>query len=99
MAGLDQRLRDLEHAGHMRGGARELVGGQDVDAQLVAEELVGEALGDRARAEPRAERLGHHFVFAAIEELLAHVADIGHVLDVPHRVASREQQPTQPVGK
>src|SRR3972149_6319833 len=40
-----------------------------------------------------------HFVFAAIEHFLPHVADISDILDMPHFVAEMHQRPPQPVGQ
>ena len=66
----------------MLGRAREDVGGQDVDRRLVGVEgrLVGG--GDLGRRLVLEAGLDQHPVLAAVEPLVAQVADVGDVLDV-----------------
>jgi hypothetical protein len=85
----DQRLGDLHHARDMLGGAREDVGGQDVQAPFIVQKLVRIASSDLARRDAGVQRLGDDLVFASVEQLLAHMADVGDVLDVSHVVTMR----------
>ena len=48
---------------------------------------------------PALQRFGDDLVLAPVEQLLAHVADVGDVLDVAHRVAARAAAAAQPVGE
>ncbi len=83
----------------MLGGAREHVGRQDVDQRLVGVErgLVGRGdLGRRLRFQPG---LDEHRVRAAVESLVAEVADVGDVLDVQHLDAVVDQHPPDEVGQ
>ena len=71
----------------MLGGPREDVRGQDVDGGLVGVEgrLVGG--GDLGRRLVLEAGLDEHPVLAAVEPLVAQMADVGDVLDVEDRAA------------
>ena len=89
----EQCSRDLDHALHVVRGAWECVGCQNPHALLVSKKLIGEPLRDFGRSQPSAERLGNDLVLTAINKLLAHMADVGDVLDVPYAAAKSQQQP------
>ena len=84
MAGILEPFGEVEHLGDVLGRAREDVGGEDVDERLVGVErglVCGGDLGRRFVLQPG---LDEHPVLAAIELVVAQVADVGDVLDVEH---------------
>ena len=90
MAAGHERGGNLDHALDVIRRAWEYVGRQDVDGALVTEELIRIAAGDVCRCETGTEGFGDDLVLAAIEQLLAHVTDVGDVLDVSDGVPQPE---------
>ena len=84
VAGILEPFGEVEHLGDVLGRAREDMGGEDVDERLVGVErglVCGRDLGRRFVLQAR---LDEHPVLAAIELVVAQVADVGDVLDVEH---------------
>jgi hypothetical protein len=89
LVGMVRGAEALDHGDHVGDGvrcAREDGGGEDVEGGLVAEEGVSVEGGDVLRGLARSAGGGDHLVLAAIEDVLAHVADVGDVLDVGNGV-------------
>ncbi len=92
----------LDHGDHVRdvvGGPGHDVGQADVDQGLIGQPGIGIELGDLGRRLPLLERRQHHPVLAGIGLVVAHVADIGDVLDVEHLVSEVVERPAQEVAE
>ena len=99
MAGVLEPLGERDHLGDVLGRPREDVRRQDVDERLVGVEgglVRGRDLGGRLVLEPG---LDQHPVLAAVEPLVAQVADVGDVLDVEDLEPVVEQGPPDQVGQ
>ena len=94
----DQALDDLQHLVDVARGPREVVCRDDVELAFVAQEAGGVCLGDLRRRLSRRERRRDHLVLALLQRLLAHVADVGDVLDVEYAQALQFQRAPDPVG-
>jgi len=96
-AGADERLDHLDHRRDVLSRLRKVAGGQDVQLRLVFEEGVGVEAGDLRGRLALGAGGGDDPVLFLCELALAHVADVGDVLDVVHRVAVGLQKAAQPV--
>ena len=99
VARVHQLLGELEHLGDVLGRPREDVRRQDVQQRRVGVErgLVG--VGDLRRRLVLEAGRDEHPVLAAVEPLVAEVADVGDVLDVEHVDAVVEDDPPDEVGE
>ena len=95
---LDQLLDDLDHLRDVVGGLRELVRGPDSELLFVFEKAVGVELGNLGRRLSFLDGGGDDLVLAAFEHLLAHVSDIGDVLDVDDVHPLGGEYASDPVG-
>ena len=97
VAVLDQTFRELDHLGDVLGGLGVDVDRQDVDGGFILQPGIGVELSDLRRA--LALRLGGqlHAVLALVEGVVAHVPDVGDVLDGTNLVAQVLQGPPQDV--
>ena len=93
-----QGFDDGQHLGYVLAGPREYVGGHDVQAGLIAVEAAGVELGDFLDGLTLGEGGEDHLVAAGLHQLLAHVPDVGDVLDVVHLKTVVHEGPADPVG-
>src|SRR5207302_1060531 len=94
-----ERVANQDHALDVVRRAWEHVGPQNIDALFVPEELVRIAACDVRGRETGAQGFGNDLVLAAIQQLLAHVAHISDVLDMPDAVSQSAQQPLQGISQ
>ena len=99
MPGLLQPHGEADHLGHVLGGPGEHVGRQDVDQRLVRVEARLVGVGDLARRLGLQAGRDQHPVLAAVEPLVAEMAHVGDVLDVPHPEAVVQQHAADEVGE
>ena len=99
MSAVLELLGQPDHLGDVLGRPREDVRGQDVERRLVRVE--GRLVRRRdLRGSLRFETgLHEHPVLAAIEPLIAQVADVGDVLDVEDLDAVVQERPSDQVGQ
>ena len=95
---LYEALGDGEHFGDVVGGFGEFLRGDDVELALVAEEPVGVELGDLGGGFALGYGGGDDFVAALLQDFLAHMADVGDVLDVDDLQAVELEGAAYPVG-
>ena len=74
------------------------LGRKDVDSRLVLVEAVGVELGYLPNGLALGQGRQYHLVPAGFQQLLAHVPDVGDVLDVEHLDPAGFQHAADPVG-
>ena len=87
-----------QHFGDVFAGPRENVGVQDVEPGFVAVKAAGVELGDFRHRLALGQGGQDHLVAAGFHQFLAHMADVGDVLDVADFEAVARQGAAEPVG-
>ena len=98
IASVDELLDDLEHLIDVVSSLGEFVGRLDAQLLLVGPEPQRVELRNLRRRLALFYGGSDDLVFAAFQHLLAHVADIGNVLDVDHVQALFGQNAPDPVS-
>ncbi len=97
VSGIDQPFGQLDHLRYVFRRPREYVGGEDVDEGLIRMKRGLVCVGDLGGCLVLEARGDQHPVLAAIEPLVAHVADVGDVLDVDDLDAVVEERSSDQV--